>query len=316
MRFVSGDQTLDAVAAFLSSEKTEIALAVAFWGGDALKRLRAAEWKAKKVRVICDALSGACNPQALKDLKKQIGPDLRTNARLHAKVYWTPNKVVITSANASASGLSLEDGEVDGNIEAGVESTSEDLLIAAKRWFDALFESEGTEEVDDDVIAQAEQMWKTRRHGRDVADQLGNSSATAVPAQLLAPVEGHWIERAVESFRQGRESVYFGTNSSLIDIHHLPSRIFTVLFKPKGTTDITAKAKFIEIAKYRPVADEPLVGSEGEREDYNLYYAFKELEKLPKPIPLSSLRRYNSGKVVRNDVPGCCFVKLVTNEAR
>jgi HKD family nuclease len=96
MRFLSEDQTLNTIAEFLSAENAEIALAVAFWGGDGLKRLRTAEWKAKKVRVICDARSGACNPQALKDLKKQIGSNLRTNDRLHAKVYWTPCKVVIT----------------------------------------------------------------------------------------------------------------------------------------------------------------------------------------------------------------------------
>jgi hypothetical protein len=149
-----------------------------------------------------------------------------------------------------------------------------------------------------------------------VAPQLGSTKCRSGSAQLLAPVERHWIERALESFRQGRESVYFGTDSSLIDIHSLPSPISTVLFKPKGTTDVTAKAKLIEITRYRPVGDEPLVRPEGERVDYNLYYGFKELEKLSNPIPLSSLRRYNSGKVVRNDVPGCCFVKLVTDEAR
>jgi PLD-like domain len=192
MRFVSGDQTLNAVAAFLSSENAEIALAVAFWGGDALKRLRAAEWKAKKVRVICDALSGACNPQALKDLKKQIGAGLRTNDRLHAKVYWTPSKLIVTSANASASGLSLGDREVEGNIEAGVESTSQELLTAAKRWFDAVFESPKTVEVDDTVIAQAEQMWKTRPHGRRSIEQIDIGT---FPARLLAPVAQHWIEQ-------------------------------------------------------------------------------------------------------------------------
>ena len=90
MQFVSGKDTLKSVAEFLKSEDVEIALAVAFWGGDAMKRLGVAEWKAKNVRMICNATSGACNPLALKDLRSHIGSNLRTNPNLHAKVYWTP----------------------------------------------------------------------------------------------------------------------------------------------------------------------------------------------------------------------------------
>jgi hypothetical protein len=90
-----------------------------------------------------------------------------------------------------------------------------------------------------------------------------------------------------------------------------------VLFKPNGTTVVTAKANFIEITYNSPAKDVRLVRPEGEvREPYRIYYGFEKLEKLPKPIPLSSLRRYASGEAVRNDVPGCCFVRFMTDEAR
>ena len=98
MRFIGGSHTLELISEFLKSEDTEIALAVAFWGGAAIERLGVGEWKAEKVRVICNATSGACNPKALTALRSHIDLNLRTNPRLHSKVYWTPKRLVITSA--------------------------------------------------------------------------------------------------------------------------------------------------------------------------------------------------------------------------
>jgi len=153
MQFVK--DTFESVAKFLKSEDIEIALAVAFWGGDAMKRLGIAEWKAKNVRMICNATSGACNPLALNELRSHIGSNLRTNPNLHAKVYWTPSTLVITSANASASSLSLEGEEVKGNIEAGIVSTDHLLLTEVKQWFDELYDSHKTVEVDKNIIKKA-----------------------------------------------------------------------------------------------------------------------------------------------------------------
>ncbi len=166
MQFLTGAKKLEVIADILRAESDEIAVAVAFWGGDALDRLAVSEWKAKKVRLICAATSGACNPKALKELRDRFGPSLKTNSRLHAKVYWTPSKVLITSANASASGLSLEDNEVDGNIEAGLLVTLPETIVAVKKWFDELFQSRQTIDVDEKVLEEATLMWSRRRRGR------------------------------------------------------------------------------------------------------------------------------------------------------
>lgn len=176
MKFLDGQDTLHTVAEFLKSEEEEIALAVAFWGSDAIERLGIETWQAKRVRLICDATSGACNPRALEGLraivKSRAGWSLRTNSRLHAKVYWTPGRVVVTSANASASGLSLQDRELDGNIEAGIDATSTELLVEAKDWFDRIHDSQETVEVGDEIIAIAKKMWRSRRRNRP--SLLGN----------------------------------------------------------------------------------------------------------------------------------------------
>lgn len=179
MKFVHGYKTLDAIARFLESEKDEIAIAVAFWGGDAKNLLRIENWKAKRIRIICDATSGACNPQALSYLRTKLGKNLFANSRLHAKVYWTPKRVMITSANASASGLSLEDTELDGNIEAGIITSSPDILKAAKIWFEKTLKLKETVEVNDAIMDQATKMWKSRR-----VDRPSNESIVSITAAL------------------------------------------------------------------------------------------------------------------------------------
>jgi hypothetical protein len=166
MQFLNGSETLESIARLLISEDTEIAIAVAFWGGAAAERLSIKKWTAQKIRLVCNAASGACNPETLRFLSKKFGASFKTNLNLHAKVYWTPRKVIITSANASASGLYLEDGEITGNIEAGVASTSQQLIGEVKDWFNNLFASPGTKVVDKAVIKAAEKTWERRRQDR------------------------------------------------------------------------------------------------------------------------------------------------------
>jgi hypothetical protein len=79
-------------------------------GGDAMTKLDIEKWGAENVRIICNATSGACNPKTLDFLMKRFGPQLKTNPKLHAKLYWAPGKMLVTSANASASGLDGTEG--------------------------------------------------------------------------------------------------------------------------------------------------------------------------------------------------------------
>jgi len=166
MELIKDGANLAEIAQMLEAEVNEIAIAVAFWGGDAKARLNIGNWKAKQIRIVCDATSGACNPKALSDLRDKVGQHLYTNSRLHAKVYWTPQRVLVTSANASASGLSLEGAELAGNIEIGILTSSPEILAASKVWFEDLLKAKGTVEVDDEVLKLATKMWNARRIGR------------------------------------------------------------------------------------------------------------------------------------------------------
>jgi hypothetical protein len=162
--FLEGKHTLDVVRNILEVEKREIALAVAFWGDSAIEKLCADAWKAKKVSIICNATSGCCNPSVLEYLQKKFdtfSKIIKTNPKLHAKVYWTPDKMVITSANASSSGLWMP-GLLEGNVEAGVLVESKVLIESVKEWFDKLFVNDQTVKLDQGIIRKAWIMWLSR----------------------------------------------------------------------------------------------------------------------------------------------------------
>ena len=77
----------------------------------------------KNVRIICDLLSGACNPVEIEKLKGLDGVRVRTRDRLHAKVWIGGNDVIVGSANASHNGLPGDDEDAaNASIEAAVES--------------------------------------------------------------------------------------------------------------------------------------------------------------------------------------------------
>lgn len=48
-------------------------------------------------------------------------------------------------------------------------------------------------------------------------------------------------------------------------------------------------------------------------ESWDIYYGFNQITRLLKPMPLSSLRRYPTGTVVHNAVPGSCVVEAPTD---
>jgi hypothetical protein len=181
--FIGGTATLECVSEFLKTETEEIMLAVAFWGGDALDGLGMTDWRARNVRIICNATSGACNPKALRAMMQQFGPQLKTHPKLHAKVYWTPSKMLVTSANASASGLCLEDGEVRANIEAGVAITSPDILKQVKHWLDGIYDEQETAVVDDKILKIAASRWKAARRNR-ISTAFGDPNTVSLTDAL------------------------------------------------------------------------------------------------------------------------------------
>src|SRR5205085_9503170 len=119
----------------LKTQDTEISVAVAFWGKDALKKLGIK--KGTKARIICNLSSWACNPkviEALWLLKPSV--QVRSHPRLHAKLYIAGRHVIVGSSNASANGLTLEGDELAGWVEANALSDDPAFLNSSIALFE------------------------------------------------------------------------------------------------------------------------------------------------------------------------------------
>lgn len=111
-------------------------IAVPFWGNGAVKTLGLNV--GAPVRIICNLDHPGCNPwviEKLLDLKIRV----RTNRRLHAKIYATSDVAIVGSSNVSSNGLTAEGEEAKGWIEANVMSRDRNLVDAVGGLFETLW---------------------------------------------------------------------------------------------------------------------------------------------------------------------------------
>ena len=161
MRFLSGPD-IQAEVRQLASRSGAVMAAVAYWGKGAAERTGLAENdRPESVRVICDLLSGACNPAEIETLV-QLGVTVRTLDRLHAKVWIASGQVIVGSANASHNGLPEDDEEAaNASIEAAVLSRAPSLTRQLAVWFEDQWCASSA--IEDWHLHQARDMW-SRRH--------------------------------------------------------------------------------------------------------------------------------------------------------
>ena len=162
MRFLTDSDILEQVKE-LASRRGKLMAAVAYWGQDAAERTRLREHRSPAdVRVICDLLSGFCNPDVIDELTR-IGVQVKTLDRLHAKVWISGDDVIVGSANASHNGLPGDDEEAaNASIEAAVLSHDPRLAQEVTAWFEKLWCS--SNEIGPH-LAHARQLSNRRRRG-------------------------------------------------------------------------------------------------------------------------------------------------------
>jgi len=161
-------------------------IAVAFWGRGAAQAL-GLDRPDLEAEIICNLDSGACNPseiEKLRGLRPHIA--VRSDPRLHGKLYWTPSGVVIGSSNASTNGLAVEDG-LAGWAEANIFSDDPKLTEAALGWFNA--RKEGSYEITDAHLCLAEQIWSQRAKSTPPGLKLAGDLGAAV---RLTPERHVW----------------------------------------------------------------------------------------------------------------------------
>ena len=138
MRFLAGANIQTQVRT-IASRTGEVMAAVAYWGSGAAVRTGLTEHDdPASVRVICDLLSGACNPAEIEALT-ELGVSVKTLDRLHAKVWIGGDDVIVGSANASRNGLPGEGEQgANANVEAAVLSQDPRLARELRTWSEIL----------------------------------------------------------------------------------------------------------------------------------------------------------------------------------
>jgi hypothetical protein len=136
MNFLDGPAAEVAIRRLLSEAKF-LRAAVAYWGDGAVGRLGIEGLTTRDVQIVCDVLSGGCNPKEVQRIQAAVGSDnVKRCDRLHAKVWITDRGPVIGSSNASCNGLGSEADEMSGSIEANLFVDEPSTVSEIKAWFD------------------------------------------------------------------------------------------------------------------------------------------------------------------------------------
>ena len=161
MRFLT-DTEIQAEVRRIASRSGEVMAAVAYWGKGAAKRTGLTKNDdPKNVRVICDLLSGACNPSEIEALTGR-GFQVQKLDRLHAKVWIGGDDFIVGSANASRTALPGEDEQAaDSTIEAAIVSRDPRMARDIRTWFERQWCA--SSEITPANLDQAWQLWKRRR---------------------------------------------------------------------------------------------------------------------------------------------------------
>lgn len=116
IKFIREDQVAKEFKA-LSETDEGVVVAAPFWGTGATKMLGLE--KRRNIRILCSFDALACNPAELAELHK-AGAEIRSNGRLHAKIYAAGQFVIVGSSNPSRYGLTQDGDTIGGSIEGNV----------------------------------------------------------------------------------------------------------------------------------------------------------------------------------------------------
>ena len=157
MRFLIDGHILDEVRKLVERDG-DLFAAVAFWGRGAGQETGITE-RAQPTRILCDLLSGSCNPAEIRHLQEN-GVKVKYRPNLHAKVWMNGNEIVVGSANASMNGLGFE--TAGPNIEAAVHLVDKEIAGKVREWF--LREWGLAKRVDDALLRTAEALWNQKQN--------------------------------------------------------------------------------------------------------------------------------------------------------
>lgn len=202
VRLLTGTEIQHEVANIMS-RTGKVMAAVAYWGEGASERTGIARNKRRnKAQVICDLLSGACNPAEIEKLMR-LDVQVKTLDRLHAKVWIGGSSVILGSANASKNGLpDTNRHTTTANVEAAILSSDRNFSQETRKWFEALWKKATA--IDKDILDRARTAWEHRNRfsGRAFTATLMHRFWAPQPPtrlsglRLVAYLEDDWSTEA------------------------------------------------------------------------------------------------------------------------
>lgn len=162
MAFISGDSWTSSVIE-IANQNTGLNCAVAFLGEKSIELFKN---RTKESKIICNLDSGATNPYAIEALLKLPNVKVRNFPKLHAKVYCTNKTCIVGSGNISANGLSFENSELDGWVEAGIISTDSSEVKDSNNWFNRLWNSSSVNMISNADLDFLKKIYLKRRNNR------------------------------------------------------------------------------------------------------------------------------------------------------
>ena len=167
----------------------------------------------EQVRIICDLLSGACNPGEIRTLR-QCKIHVKTLDRLHANVWINGNEVILGSANASRNGLPVSDeDDRQANIEAAFLSKDPSLAQDIEHWFKNQWKA--ATEIDNRMIALAEDLWTRRARSAKrgftptLLQKIRNSDSSDQFPRLRLVASSGKVSRDTRQFYENEAERYF-----------------------------------------------------------------------------------------------------------
>lgn len=226
----------------LFENSLELDIAVAFLGYDVLSLFESSS--CQNIRLLCNFKSGACNPYLVEKLLKLPNVQIKTNARLHAKVVLQGTTAIVGSANLSANGLSLEGAEQTAWTELGVKFSNNETVNNTKAWFVELWGKSAMVTTDD--LPMQFENWKKRRKNRPLSHRKLSIIDAALEYQevisdrdiYFAVYREYASQEADTAFEQISEesSEVSGTSNYFEDWLELPDDAYLVSLRlgPKG----------------------------------------------------------------------------------
>jgi len=197
VRFL-GKSDIEGAVKKLISQAARARVAVAYWGKGSSDWFDIEGIASRDVTIVCDLMSGACNPGEIEQLQKALGkPRVLTRDHLHAKVWLTDTGAIVGSSNASANGLGFEGDELKGLIEANVFVDDAETLTAINRWFEKDV-MEGAREITKSDFKEAHRLWQRRRAarplrspGKSILDVITTSPSSFAERDFMVYVYKH-----------------------------------------------------------------------------------------------------------------------------